>query len=362
MNIVHLALTPLAGAPIRIVQALNRHTSIRARLINFNPAAYGSRVFDEDIDFRTQADLALELIDSADLIHLHHWMDLENNPFGIDLRGRKLLRHFHSEPAFIQRHTGVDPSVLIGDEHPQIVVAQFHERLYPRARPVPNLINFDAIDGVIASRVNAQAVERPATVAFFPTDATPAAESRWNTKGAPETIRLVSALANRGGFRLDTGSDLPHALVLARRHAANVVIDEMVTGSYHLSGLEGLALGRPTFGYLDARMVSVLTLLSGSDSLPWINLPLHRIEEPLEIFLQSPDLCALVGERSGQWMRTHWDTARMVGHYVKVYEDVLDGQKLLRHNSAFEVTDCALHDLSWRANIEDLQRRLDALY
>ena len=48
MICVHVSYTPLAGSPIRIVNALNKWTDIKARLINLNPNIYGDRVFEED--------------------------------------------------------------------------------------------------------------------------------------------------------------------------------------------------------------------------------------------------------------------------------------------------------------------------
>lgn len=358
MKVVHLALTPLAGAPIRLVRALNRHTPIRARLVNANPAAYGARVFDEDIDLRTERDAALDAIEQADLVHCHHWIDLKRNPFGVDLSRRKVLRHFHSEPDFVARHAGIEAAAVVADERPQLVVAQFHERLYPRARPVPNLLDFNRIDDT--ERAVAADADRPSMrlVAFHPTTEAAAAE-RWNTKGAPETRRLLEALAARHGFSLDFASDLPHAEALQRKRRAAIVIDEMVTGSFHLSGLEALALGRPTFGYLDARMVAVLGALTGSDSLPWINLPLHLVDEPLLIFLDSTELRDAVGAHARRWMHQHWDTARRVQDYVRAYEEVGNGRTLMRESPAFDIIDCALQDFSWRSNLTALARRLE---
>lgn len=361
MKVVHLALTPLAGAPIRLVRALNRHTTVQARLVNANPAAYGTRVFDEDIDWRTQRAEALDAIAGADLVHCHHWMDLRRNPFGVDLSRRRVLRHFHSEPGFVAHHARITPQTILDDERPQLVVGQFHERLYPGARPVPNLLDFERIDEAeraVAAAPQADAMPR---VAFQPTTDTPAAADRWNTKGAPETRRLLGALAARHGFEADIATDLPHGEALQRKRRAAVVIDEMVTGSFHLSGLEALALGRPTFGWLDARMTAVLAAFTGSDSLPWINLPLHQLEEPLLVFLESRDLRDAVGEQSRRWMRLHWDTARLVQAYVRAYEDVANGRTRLRETPAFEVIDVAMQDFGWRQHIAALERRLQDL-
>ncbi len=360
MKVVHLSLTPLAGAPIRLVRAINRYTAATARLVNLNPDAYGRRTFDEDIDFCRDKEEALQAISDADLIHCHHWIDVRRNPFGVDLTGRNVIRQYHSEPAFIAAHAGITPAQVINAPEPQLVVAQFHERLYPNAQPVPNLLDYDAIDRIehaVLTGSPTSTPRPPPCVAFFPTASTPAAQERWSTKGAPETARILHALARQYGFTVDIASDLPHSVALNRRRAAAVVIDEMVTGSYHLSGLEGLALGRPTFGYLDARMIAVLSLMTGSDSLPWINIPLHLLEHPLMTFIESAELRTEVGNYARMWMRRYWDTAVLVKRYMAAYEDVCNGRTRLRERPAFEVIDRVMQDFSWNNHLQSLARR-----
>ena len=51
VKVVHLALTPLAGSPVRIVDALNKHTGVEARLVVRWPDMYGSRTFPGDLEW-----------------------------------------------------------------------------------------------------------------------------------------------------------------------------------------------------------------------------------------------------------------------------------------------------------------------
>ena len=60
--VVHLALSPLAGSPIRIVEALNRHTNVEARLIVLKPNIYGSRTFAGDLGWDSDKEQAIELL------------------------------------------------------------------------------------------------------------------------------------------------------------------------------------------------------------------------------------------------------------------------------------------------------------
>ena len=49
MLIVHISYTPLAGSPIRIVNSINKHTVLKARLLNLDPNNYNKRIFEEDL-------------------------------------------------------------------------------------------------------------------------------------------------------------------------------------------------------------------------------------------------------------------------------------------------------------------------
>lgn len=100
MLIVHIAFSPLAGAPIRIVNALNAYTNMHARLINTNPAGYGKRTFPEDLIWKeANKEECLELISKADIIQCYHWIDFDSdkNPLGVCLKksgaSRKICSH-----------------------------------------------------------------------------------------------------------------------------------------------------------------------------------------------------------------------------------------------------------------------------
>lgn len=360
MKVVHLCLTPLAGAPIRMVRALNRYTAVQARLINANPFAYGARTFDEDIDFRVNREEAETLVHEADIVHCHHFMELRRNPFGIDLSSRPIIRHFHSEPRFVAYHAGLSVDRVVNDPRPQLVVAQFQERYYPHARPVPNILDSQTLedgDGTMTAGSPLEA-KHGLTLAFAPTTQTSAFDDRWNTKGAPETLRVLSSVAPRLGLQLDVFENLPHRQALLRKACADLVIDELVTGSYHLSGLEALALGKTTFGYLDARTVATITQLTGCVSTPWINVPLYALPECLEIICSSPEVRRAVGESSRKWVQKHWDPRLMIQHLVRAYEDFLEHRPMVASTRINRITDIAIPDYNRRLVMDLLENRL----
>ena len=103
IRVLHVALTPLAGSPIRIVNALNSHTAVRARLAVLDPGAYGSRTFPGDLDWQSHTDEVREVLGKVDILHLHHFFDLDDNPFKVASESFAAIG-FDSSANFIQPH------------------------------------------------------------------------------------------------------------------------------------------------------------------------------------------------------------------------------------------------------------------
>jgi hypothetical protein len=316
-----------------------------------NPRAYGSRTFEEDINFIESKEEAISLIMKADLIHCHHWIDLQYNPFGIDFRGKAVVRHFHSEPDFVAYHANVERATIIFEDIPQIVVAQHQERYYPFARPVPNIINTDQIQKVVASlNVEKDDLLR---IGFHPTSESDCFSERWNTKGSVQTLQMLERLKN-GSIVIENQKNVPHSVLLSIRARCDILLDEMVTGAYHLTGLESLALGKPTFGYIDQRCAYNIFAITDCSTLPWLNFSLNELEKPLLEFCTNKQLREYVGIKSKEWINQHWSDKALVLHYVDVYDEVLRGRRMLRNGLVDDIFDIAIHDNRWENNMKNL--------
>jgi hypothetical protein len=322
MNVVHISNTPVAGSPGNIVSALNRLTDIRARHIVFNCAAYRTRTFAVDIDWKTQREQALDAIAAADVIHLHQFFSLDET-FGPDFQRRfgtkKLIRQYHSAPDLWAKGDAALIARIVKEDLPQLVIAQGPERYYPFARVVPNIIPLydprylpiEARDGV-------------PVVVFSPSGRASAWKTRWETKGAPQTVALLRKLQREGLCKLQLIVDMPHDDCLRARQQAALVIDECVTGNYHQSGLEALSQGKPTMGYLDQRVQAQIRAMTGATELPWIDLRLEEAEQPLRELLASRSLRTALGTASRQWMETYYDDAKLIQHFRQAYLDLFD--------------------------------------
>jgi 2-polyprenyl-3-methyl-5-hydroxy-6-metoxy-1,4-benzoquinol methylase len=330
MIVVHVAVTPLAGSPIQIVNALNRYCAeIRARLIVHSPKAYGRRIFTEDLEWSRDREEALACLCEADIVHLHHFFESNNNPFGIDFdrvcRRARFIRQFHTHPLTIARGDGAQAQRIINSAIPQLVIAQHHERYYPRARIAPNIVPL-ADDLYKPTARNGH----DPVLFFAPTFEHSAWEvsegsTRWETKGAPETEQLLhKVIKSCGKGRVVVRRNIPHEQCLREKQASDIAIDEMVTGSFHLTSLEALSQGLPTFTYLDGRTLDTLAELTGTHNHPWLNFRLEEVERPMRELIEDAELRREMGAYSRKWMETYYNDQDMVLHYVHAYKDLLE--------------------------------------
>lgn len=341
IKVVHFSITPLAGAPIRLVQALNRLTSIEARLID----GHRHGLYDHDIVFSESPAKAQRLTDEADIIHLHNYLDCRSTQFRpIDFNqllksDKRIIRHFHSTSAWIAEQMEIPEDALLGCTLPSLVIAQYPERFFIKSRVVPNLIPHS--DDLYRPLSDDEAYE--VDIFFSPTKTVGAFERRWDTKAAPETTELIRRISRRTGctYKIMSGRPLQQALEMKRR--SRIVVDDLVTGSYHLTGLEGLAQGKAVLSFLDERSLRLLRYISGSDHCPFINVRLEDAEEVLNWLLEHPEECKKIGNASHSWIMNYWNEEKLIQHFVKAYTDLQENSSRLHHRQNIHPkTDC--HD------------------
>ncbi len=297
-----------------------------------DPVAYGTRTFEGDLDWNRDREEALSCIDSADVLHLHHYFDLEHNPFEFNFaallrRGKQLVRQFHSSSFHVAGGQADRIREVVDSPIPQLVIAQYPERYFPRARLVPNLVPLEDELYRPAARPHRDDAIR---IFFAPSSPDSAWKfrdpiRRWESKGYPETLRTLENLRHRNpSIVADVRRDVPHAECLRARQMADLSIDDLVTGSFHLSSLEGLAQGIPTLAFLDPRTLSVLVEMAGTPSHPWVNCRLEDAEDRLLSLAVQGDVRNELGQAARDWMVRYWNDRNLVRHFTDAYAQVLE--------------------------------------
>jgi hypothetical protein len=330
MRALHLSITPLVGAPGNICRALQMHPGVQARWCVLQPTvgSYGKMVFDLDLTWERDRDEVVALSRDADVLHLHNFIDLQTAGFApIDLaalwrNGKPMVRHFHTLPRSVARYMGSTEAAIQACPIPKLVLAQFHERYYPTARVVPNVVFAPA--GVQRQR----RADAPLRIGYAPSRFNPGRAARWDTKGYPETckmLRHLQASARHAGVALEVDliEQVSHAESLRRKADCDLFIDDLVTGSYHLNTLESLVLGVACMTYLDGRIQRTLFEATGRVDFPVINAGLEHAHDVLLQLCRDREGIQAIGAHSQRWMETHWRAQAVAETFLSVYREVM---------------------------------------
>ena len=336
VKVVSFSISPLAGAPIRIARAVSRYSDIEVRHVDLK--RWG--IFEHDHVHEEDAEKTLMLAEQADIIHLFNYLDLNSSDFApvdfraLHRRGVRFVRMFESTPMRVAQRMGQSLEAVLNDPIPKLVIAQYPERFLPSARVVPNIV-------METDPAYVPLDEEPPNldVVFSPSWQHSAWVARWDTKGMPETNAVLERLSQKWGLECRVIQGRPLEEVLQAKRRAKLVIDELVTGRYHLSGLEGLSLGKPVLVYLDERTERVLRVISGSDVCPFVNVRLEDAEYVLLGILQHEEERIALGQVARRWVEQHWSAARLVEHYIRVYEDLLEDPTRIRRQPELAIDD-----------------------
>ena len=365
LRIVSFSKTPLAGAPIRLVRALQQHTDLDVRHVDLK--RWG--IFEHDHVHDEDPEGTMVLAEQADILHLFNYLDAHSRDFApvdferLAARGKRLVRMFCSTPMLIASRMRVPLQAVLDDPIPKLVVAQHSERFLPTARVVPSIVPQDDL-----TCLPADSPIETAGVVFCPTSDLGAWDARWDTKGMPETVAMLEQLKRRTGLAFQTIHGRPFAEAMDARCCAAIAIDDLVTGSYHLSSLEGLALAKPVLTYLDARTDAVLRAIAGADSVPFVNVRLEDAQEVLAWLAREPDERHAVGVEGRALIDKYWRDRDLVRHYEAVYADLMDDPRGItrqpdlavdrpgRKFRAFALPDC-IHEARRQRWIDTHSRR-----
>jgi hypothetical protein len=345
---------------MRICRALAMHEGITARfaVLDATGGVYDRMHFDLDLQWAKDQEEIVELARTADVLHLHNFLDLDSRHFApIDIKklwqeGRPLVRQFHSAPQSVAAYMNVPVSSLHDCPIPKLVIAQFQARYYPTAKLVPNIVLDDDVlrpNGPRPTRLR---------IGFAPTRFTSGRAARWDTKGYRETVRLLARVRRKAATRkididIDLIEQVSHAECLRRKAACHVVIDDLVTGSYHLNTLESLAAGSVCLTYMDRATQQAVFDLTGRSDFPAVSVGLEDAESVLLSLAADLPLVEAMGQNARTWMAKHYDPKQMALHFLDAYAHVVarphapfprrsDSETIVQ-----EWLDIELHDLIW---------------
>jgi hypothetical protein len=312
VRILHLSDTTLSGSPIRISRLLNKHTAHESRHLVWQAKIY-NRTFETDLVGETlpAEELRYWVYEWATHLHFHNRWARQTVFKVLGSKPPKL-------PSVIQVHSPRESNSEGGFREelssrvPLAIIAQYHTRQWSENKfVVPNVVDI--------TEPTYQPVARPQRRALVVSYAPSNAVCRgWDSKG----YELVNPILKKMGYSREIQYqkiiNKTHTECLALKQKADIGIDEVMTGSYHLSALEYLAMGIATICYIDEKTEKAIKDVTGATTFPFVHSGKGDIVIPLKRLMSG--LHAEMGVRSREWMEKYWNPELLCNHYVDMYE------------------------------------------
>ena len=282
MLIAHYKRTPLAWAPEAICTVINKYTDHFAYMVGY---AYPKS----------------KVVPKTDLVHQHNVDEV--------IYPKKIVQ-FHSEPFRVNLNTKIR----------QLVICQYHATLpeYKYCTQVRNPI--DIYEKLYFPRYVSEKIR----IGYSPSTINP--QSKWADKGYKITCAILEEIKAiyQGDVEVDIIVGVTLDECLKRKSMVNIFIDEVVTPSYHRSGLESMAMGVVTICSLGASVEKILLQTSGALDTPFVNVGPTQLKNCLiEMIEGGIENVLFRGYKSRIWMEKYWNPKDISNEYIDIYKTVL---------------------------------------
>lgn len=309
MKVLHLSDTTLSGAPLRLSNVFNKYSEHESRHMVWMPIVF-DRVFPTDLISQHMTREEIEKwFEWADVIHYH-------NRYKRQMIFTKTGLTPPNKPSVIQIHSPRESENFkeeLESGIPLAVIAQYHVRQWPELRfIVPNVVDiYDPSHMPIQKPTRLQPI-----VSYAPSNTSC---KGWDNKSygivSPALKKLYMGTREINYQRI---TKMPFLECLKLKQNADIGIDEVSTGSYHMSSLEYLSMGVATIGYLDKECEKVVKDLTGASWLPWVQSSELAFNKDITKLVRNKNY-ADVGAKSRQWMETYWNPDALCTFWADLY-------------------------------------------
>lgn len=287
MKILFVKRSILAFAPDELAEAINRYCS--------------------DV----HVDVSWSAVEGYDVIHFHNIYLRTNH--------KRQLIQYHSEPTRCSL-----PNKKLPIPEKRLVLMQYHCTLkeYENMHPVRNVINFEQP----LYDCKPTDLKKPLRIAYSPSVTVKVNE--YYDKGYEQTKKILESIAKEG-IEIDIIHGVPLPECISRKAKADIVIDECVTGSYHRSALEGLALGKMVVccisKELEEKFINEMSKLyddyeKEERQIPFENVSIDKLKEFLLHQVNRKSEVQEIGKRNRLWMEKYWRPADIARDFVNIYK------------------------------------------
>ena len=302
--ILHLSRTPLVNAPGNLSNVFNEMLKSESTWFyeqNYPtaiPTPYGSKEIFE------KKRLA-QALDSADHVIVHNFLTDESEQIIRDsLSSATFYRHLHSpqrEGPIFQRQL----ETRNRDKMKCSVVCQYQQTLWSGLRPLPNIVYLSPtclpqseFRGVITNPTHKRG-------------------GRYNAKVTQQYSEQINAFKRNYGHHFYETTGVPIEILHNIRCGFSILIDEVVTGGFHLSSVEGLCSGNIVInGAKDYVIDSFMSCLDIPSRPPFIRSSPATIYDDLTDIALKFDKFKQLRMESKNYFETFLSPHRLIKHWA----------------------------------------------
>ena len=136
-------------------------------------------------------------------------------------------------------------------------------------------------------------------------------------KGTQYVEEVVSRLKKRYHFEFLLLHQMTNHEVKEAFKKADIIVDQLLLGTYGIASVEAMALGKPVLCYIRDDLVSKYP-----EDLPIINANPDTIELELEKLLLNPQLRTKIGKRSRRFVERYHDSRVVAQKLIELYQSL----------------------------------------
>jgi len=291
MKVAIFSRTPLAAAPWELYKALKKYTSIDVSLINGTERYADGRRFPYHLLMNLKNGTAELALRQSELWHVHNYLTPDLTRLR---REQKVIAQFHSLPRLGNWHQLMD----------------FADRCYTIEQPLqkkeyklkglPNIIDPDEYKPIRR--------KLPVKIAFAPSSKAPI--GRPMSKGYYEVKAILDNIARKRDVEIVWIEGKPYELNLNLKQQSHILIDDVVTGNWHRTSLEGACFG--------------CAVINKVMKVPFVYASIKTLEERLLWLIDNPAILKDFQERTRLWILQRWHAMDCIKSYIQTYKEVFE--------------------------------------
>jgi hypothetical protein len=144
-------------------------------------------------------------------------------------------------------------------------------------------------------------------IAFAPTTRAPIGNV--NSKGYDEVKKILNRIATKRLIDIEWIEGRPYGKNLELKQSSHILIDDIVTGNWHRTTLEGACFG--------------CAVLNRVQKVPFVYANPQTLEEQLLWLIDNPTVLKDFQDRMRLWVLQEWHAMDLIKPYINAYEEAL---------------------------------------